>query len=222
MEKAEKRHLPLAGMLLVLYGLLMFFEKTIILNKNVPPMFLLGLYLAAGLILAALAVNFYNMASHRVRPLMFKESLLQAPYYYVTLIFVVICGGLQLLTIWLQIKGYIGDFTLQGRIEKITGLRLWAFRMFYVALLPFIQQNLFNGVAFNELFTRKTAFSRFAGLLLVALLTGLFSGQAFGWVLLVQMVIGLLISLSYLLAKNIATPLLINIICNLIFVILYS
>lgn len=222
MEKAGKRHLPLAIILLLLYGLLTFFEKTIILNKNVPPVFLLGLYLAAGVILAALAVNFYDSASHRIRPLYFKESVLQAPFYYFTLLMTLICGGLQILVIWLQIKGILGDFQLQIQIEKLSGFRLWAFRSFYVILLPVIQQNLFNGLAFNELFYRPRFSHRLLGLIIVGILVGLFSGQGLSLTLGFQVLIGLLISLSYLLARNISTPVFINIICNLIFVILYS
>lgn len=222
MEKAGKRHLPLAVILLLLYGLLTFFEKTIILNKNVPPFFLLSLYLAAGLILAALAVNFYDSAIHRLRPMYFKESLLQAPYYYMTLVMVLVCGGLQILVIWLQIKGFLGDFQLQVQIEKISGFRLWAFRGFYVILLPVIQQNLFNGLAFNELCPRPTLGQRLGGLLIVGVLVGIFSWQGLSLILGFQVLIGMLIALSYLLARNIATPVLVNMICNLIFVILYS
>lgn len=222
MEKAGKRHLPLALVLLILYGLLMFFEKTIILNKNVPPFFLLSLYLAAGLILVALAVNFYNSAVHRIKPSHFTESLLQPPYYYYLLLFTILCGGLQLLVIWLQIKGYIGDSSLQMKIEKINGFRLWSFRIFYVAFLPVIQQNLFNGLVFNELLPKNNFGSHLAGLLLIALLTGLMSGQGPSFILGFQMLLGLLMGWSYLRARNIGTPITINIICNLIFVILYS
>lgn len=222
MQVTGKRHLPLVVMLLILYGLLLYFERTIILNKNVTPAFLVSLYLAAGLIILVLAVNFYVVSARRLHPPYFRESILYTPYYYITLLFFVLCGGLQLLIIWLQTKNLLGDYSLQAQIKNLSGLQLWSFRLVHVLFVPLISQSLFNGLAFSELFTRPTAAQRMGALILIGLLSAIFSGQALGPLLILQAILGILIGLSYLLCRNIVTPVFLHTACNLIFVILYS
>ncbi len=217
-----KKHRTIAIVLLVLFGLLIFFQRKIILNTNATPLFLSLLYIVAGLLLMGLVVNYYKVAVHRIRPPYYKTAFLDAPHYYYLLLFLVLIAGIQLVTAWLQTKGLLGTFDLQQAMAQQSGVNLWAVRIFMVAFLPAIQQGLFNGLAFNELFVGHSLGQYFGGLVLVAILSGLFAGTTFGPMLIIQILIGVLLGLSYLSARNLTTPILIQTISSLIFVLLYS
>ncbi|WP_416353210.1 hypothetical protein ACNAN0_10230 [Agrilactobacillus fermenti] len=222
MKLLGKRHFIVAFLLLVLYGLLIYFERAIILNSNATPDFLLLLYLVAGLILAVLAVTFYRSSFDRTRPKTFTTRFLSNPQFYITLLFLALVVMIQIITAWLQTKALVPAFGLQKQVSQLTGLEIWSFRLFYVVLIPLIQQPLLNSVAFSELFHSGRTSANWLALFLVALLTACYSGQNLGLLFALQFILGLCYSSSFLATKNLVAPTLIQIISHLVFVILYA